>query len=31
VGKKPSHAKSFLNDVDEVHNLLHTIKRTGKM
>jgi len=31
VGKKPSHARNFLNDVDEVHALLESIIRSTKV
>ncbi|EWM21423.1 trehalose phosphate synthase [Nannochloropsis gaditana] len=31
VGKKPSQARSFLNDVDEVHDLLGSIARCSRI
>lgn len=31
VGKKPSQARAFLNDVEEVHNLLSSLARCSKV
>jgi len=31
VGKKPSQARAFLNDVEEVHNLLSSLVRCSKV
>jgi hypothetical protein len=30
VGKKPSHARSYVNDVDEVHGIVAAVSRAAR-